>query len=124
MFFFSLFALTPLSQSVRYKAPLKFFFLLCCKERKRERRDLLDFRHFLLLYKQGTLAPHPVSLSRSLLRQILYEERKTMNRSVLITTDNAAIYDRVLLEEEESRSIAIVVPLVHILTDWRCMMRL
>jgi hypothetical protein len=47
-----------------------------------------------------------------------------MNRSVLITTDNAAIYDRVLLEEEESRSIAIVVPLVHILTDWRCMMRL
>lgn len=79
------------------------------------------FRHFLLLYKQGTLAPHPVSLSRSLLP---YEERKTMNRSVLITTDNAAIYDRVLLEEEESRSIAIVVPLVHILTDWRCMMRL
>ena len=47
-----------------------------------------------------------------------------MNRSVLITTDNAAIYNRVLLEEEESRSIAIVVPLVHILTDWRCMMRL
>ena len=70
------------------------------------------------------LWPPTLSLSRSLLRQILYEERKTMNRSVLITTDNAAIYDRVLLEEEESRSIAIVVPLVHILTDWRCMMRL